>query len=111
MAVGRAIYNWCQAGEGGVRLPPAASLVTPEVLAGYLPGGVPWPTNPFTGAPMRLGNGPGEIRYTTGHEGGQPCFTLESRGTWGQDVPGAVWLLHYPSDKAGTTDGPTPAVS
>lgn len=108
--VGRAIYNRCQV-EGLFTLPPSASEVNPEALSTYLPSGHPWPTNPYTGEPMHLGSGPGDIRYSTGRESGNPCFILDSRGTWGQKVPGLLWLLPHPGDKVRAPDGPAPAVS
>jgi type II secretory pathway pseudopilin PulG len=65
---------------------PAKEQLNAVGLAGYLPAGRAWPTNPFTSEPMRTGTGPGDIRYE--YPGSTPAcvYTIDSVGTDGDSV-------------------------
>ena len=64
MELAAAVQAWA---EGHAGRPPAADLLAPDSeFAGSLDAlGVGWPTNPFTAAPMRAGDGPGDFAYST----------------------------------------------
>ena len=54
---------------------PDPSLVSEEGLATYVK---PWPTNPYTGSPMRQGNGPGDFSYVVARD--HTSFELTGQG-------------------------------
>ena len=59
---------------------PQSDQVSAAGLSAYLPAGVSWPVNPFTGEPMHTGVGPGDIRYDRQYD---HQYTIESVGTDG----------------------------
>lgn len=74
-----ALREWAKQHDGQ---PPAAGDVRPDSAFGrWLENEsaeveVPWPTNPYAGAPMQAGTDPGEFRYTCGGTG----YTLVGYG-------------------------------
>lgn len=55
---------------------PAAAEMTPDGAVGQYVDR--WPTNPWTGQPMREGSAPGDFHYSVGDDGsGAGGFTLE----------------------------------
>jgi hypothetical protein len=62
------------------RVWPPEQLVAPSGLRPFLPKGVSWPVNPFTGRPTHPGTSPGDYRYSVvrDSDGGKVVgFSLE----------------------------------
>lgn len=80
VTIRHAVFAWANAHEKNV--PPAGKL-TSGYLSTYLPANASWPVNPFTGELMRVGAGPGEVRYKvlSSH-----VFTVDSVGVDGKSV-------------------------
>jgi type II secretory pathway pseudopilin PulG len=78
-----AIYSFAKAHE--MYVPPPARLSDAR-LSAYLPSGTSWPVNPFTGRPMRIGTGPGDVRYRLLGGPRTTAYTIDSVGTNGKSV-------------------------
>jgi len=65
---------------------PPPEEVTAAGLKAWLPPGVAWPLNPFTGQPMHAGSGSGDYQYKTLGPNPSSGYTIDGYGADGRSV-------------------------